>query len=108
MIKVEATTSKGQSTNSRKEGDTAYKPHTRPAESAWPTIVVESGVSESSPQVRVDTRNNRTIHIEIHSNSPSSTIIQPTTTTTAEASCSFLASLHSHLHLKIHLLQLLS
>jgi hypothetical protein len=40
---------------SSKEGDSAYRPHSfRPNETDWPTIVIESGVSESLRRLRFD------------------------------------------------------
>jgi hypothetical protein len=40
---------------SSKEGDSAYRPHSsRPNETDWPTIVIESGVSESLRLLRFD------------------------------------------------------
>jgi hypothetical protein len=40
---------------SSKEGDSTYRPHSfRPNETNWPTIVIESGVSESLRRLRFD------------------------------------------------------
>jgi hypothetical protein len=39
---------------SSKEGDTSYKPSSREKESDWPTIVIESGLSESFERLRGD------------------------------------------------------
>ena len=40
---------------SSKEGDSAYRPHSfRPNETDWPTIVIESGISESLRRLRFD------------------------------------------------------
>jgi hypothetical protein len=41
--------------NSSREGDSAYRPQSfRPNETDWPTIVIESGVSESLQRLRFD------------------------------------------------------
>ena len=40
--------------NSSKEGDSAYKPATRNRKYDWPTIVVESGLSEGLARLRID------------------------------------------------------
>jgi len=74
-----------------KEADSSYKPRSlRPLKTDWPTIVLESGVSESLPQLRTDAswwlrnsggdvkivlifsvkRTTRTIHIEKWENVP--------------------------------------
>ena len=39
-----------------KEGDSAFKPLTRQNENDWPTIVIESGLSESLRRLRADAR----------------------------------------------------
>jgi len=41
---------------SQKEGDTAFKPTSRPLATDWPTLVFECGVSESLQRLRVDAR----------------------------------------------------
>jgi len=40
--------------NSSKEADAAFKPRSRTQKTDWPTIVFESGLSESLPRLRVD------------------------------------------------------
>lgn len=50
-----ATRYRGRSNSSFKEGDSGHKPRAlRPSPSDWPTIVFESGFSESLPRLRVD------------------------------------------------------
>ena len=41
---------------SSKEGDSCYKPSSRKKEANWPTIVIESGLSESLQRLRYDAR----------------------------------------------------
>jgi len=80
-----------QGRDAEKEANSAYKPRSlRPLKTDWPTIVLESGVSESLPQLRTDvswwlsnsggdvkivlifsvTTTTRTIHIEKWENTP--------------------------------------
>ncbi|KAF1808007.1 hypothetical protein P152DRAFT_406313 [Eremomyces bilateralis CBS 781.70] len=40
--------------NSSKEGDSAYKPASRDWKDDWPTIVIESGLSEGLDRLRID------------------------------------------------------
>lgn len=54
LIPCGATRYRGCSNSSSKEGDSAHKPRAlRPSPSDWPTIVFESGFSESLPRLRV-------------------------------------------------------
>ncbi|RPA90186.1 hypothetical protein L873DRAFT_1565744, partial [Choiromyces venosus 120613-1] len=41
---------------SSKEADSAFKPLSRPHRADWPTLVIESGVSEKLPRLRADAR----------------------------------------------------
>lgn len=55
LIPCGATRYRGSSNSSFKEGDSGHKPRAlRPSPSDWPTIVFESGFSESLPRLRVD------------------------------------------------------
>lgn len=55
LIPCGATRYRGRSNSSSKEGDSGHKPRAlRPSPSDWPTIVFESGFSESLPRLRVD------------------------------------------------------
>ena len=56
MAPCGAGTFRSQSNISSKEADTAYKPATRTQKSDWPTIVLESGYSESMRRLVVDAR----------------------------------------------------
>jgi hypothetical protein len=40
--------------NNSKEGDSTYKPRCRPQKDAWPTFIVEAGLSESLTKLRTD------------------------------------------------------
>ncbi|RPA95775.1 hypothetical protein L873DRAFT_1845854 [Choiromyces venosus 120613-1] len=48
--------SRYQGIASSKEADSAFKPLSRPRKADWPTLVIESGVSEKLPRLRVDAR----------------------------------------------------
>lgn len=55
LIPCGATRYRDRSNSSFKEGDSGHKPRAfRPSPSDWPTIVFESGFSESLPRLRVD------------------------------------------------------